>query len=75
MKMLFAAILVSSSVSAVEAVDLKDLLPCKSAAAKYCDRSGGMTMENLARCGATLAALSEQLGNQCRQVLRRYGQI
>ncbi len=54
---------------------LNDLAPCKTAAARHCDRSGGMTASSLLQCGATLAAVSDQIGNQCRRVLRRYGQL
>jgi hypothetical protein len=54
---------------------LKQLAPCKFAAARHCDRSGGLTTSNLLRCGAVLAAISDQVGNQCRHVLRRFGQI
>jgi hypothetical protein len=57
------------------ALDMQDLAPCRPAAAKFCDRSGGMTWSNLLRCGATLAAHSFRLGNGCREVLRRYGQL
>jgi hypothetical protein len=45
------------------------------AAARFCDRSAGMTYGNLLRCGATLAAHSFRVGNGCREVLKRYGQI
>jgi hypothetical protein len=54
---------------------LRQLAPCKSAAARHCDRSGGLTTSNLRRCGTVLAAISDQVGNQCRKVLQRYGQI
>jgi hypothetical protein len=54
---------------------LNDLAPCRTAAARHCDRSGGMTASSLLQCGATLAAVSDQIGNQCRHVLRRYGQL
>jgi hypothetical protein len=57
------------------ALDMQDLAPCQPAAAKYCDRSGGMTFSNLLRCGATLAAHSFRVGNSCRDVLKRYGQL
>ena len=59
----------------LKTISLKDLAPCRLAAVRYCDRSQGMTMSNLMRCGATLAANSEAVSNQCRQVLKRYGQI
>jgi hypothetical protein len=56
-------------------MDLAELAPCKPAAARFCDRSGGMTWSNLARCGATLAAHSLHVGNTCREVLKKYGQL
>jgi hypothetical protein len=31
--------------------------------------------DNLLRCGATLAAHSWRVGDQCRAVLRKYGQL
>jgi hypothetical protein len=61
--------------SIAQAIDMNDLAPCRPAAARYCDRSGGMTMSNLFRCGATLAAHSFHVGNGCREVLRKYGQL
>jgi hypothetical protein len=57
------------------ALDMQDLAPCQPAAAKFCDRTGGMTWSNLIRCGATLAAHSFRVGNSCRDVLKRYGQL
>jgi hypothetical protein len=32
-------------------------------------------MSNIMRCGATLASMSTRVGEPCRQVLRRYGQL
>ena len=61
--------------TAAGAVDFGELAPCWAAATKFCDRSGGMTWSNLIRCGATLAARSFRVGNACRDVLRRYGQL
>ena len=80
MKVAVAAISFCLTATGADAIDLntislKDLAPCKFAAVRYCDRSQGMTMSNLLRCGATLAANSEAVSNQCRQVLKRYGQI
>jgi len=75
MKGALSTLLLGLSVTAVGAVDIDDLAPCKPAAAKYCDHSGGVSMSNLLRCGATLAARSHEVGNRCRQVLRRYGQL
>jgi hypothetical protein len=76
MKMLIAAVLfVGVSATAANAIDLAELAPCRPAAAKFCDRSGGMTYANLMRCGATLAAQSFRVGSRCREVLRKYGQL
>jgi hypothetical protein len=74
-KSLFALAFLGLSITAANAIDMKDLAPCRPAAARLCDRTGGMTMANLLRCGATLAANSGLVGNSCRQVLRRYGQL
>ena len=57
------------------ALDLKDLMPCRSAAARLCDKSQGMTVDALWRCGATLATHRHEVGRGCLVVLRRYGQI
>jgi hypothetical protein len=70
-----AATLLGMTLTTANAMDLTPLAPCKPAAAKYCDRSKGMTMSNLMRCGATLASVKEHVGNQCREVLKRYGQL
>ena len=74
-KPLFAFAFLGLSMTAAGAIDIKDLAPCRPAAAKLCDRSGGMTTANLMRCGATLAANRWRVGNGCREVLRRYGQL
>jgi hypothetical protein len=76
MKLLVAAcILLGLSATAANAIDLAELAPCRPAAAKLCDRSGGMSFGNLLRCGATLAAHSWRINNECRAVLRKYGQL
>lgn len=76
MKLLIAAcLLVGLSVTAANAIDLAELAPCRPAAARLCDRSGGMTWNNLLRCGATLAAQSWRVSSRCRAVLRKYGQL
>jgi hypothetical protein len=76
MKLLIAAcIFLGVSVTAANAIDLAELAPCRPAAAKFCDRSGGMNWSNLLRCGATLAAHSWRIGENCRVVLRKYGQL
>ncbi|HEY6618781.1 MAG TPA: hypothetical protein VIY68_04485, partial [Steroidobacteraceae bacterium] len=66
---------VSLSASAANAIDLAELAPCRPAAARFCDREGGMSWNNLMRCGATLAAHSWHVGDECRAVLRKYGQL
>jgi hypothetical protein len=63
------------SATAAGAVDVNDLAPCRPAATRFCDHSEGMTWSNLLRCGATLAAHSFRVGNACRDVLKRYGQL
>jgi hypothetical protein len=76
MKLLIAAcLLLGVSATAANAVDIAELAPCRPAAARLCDRSGGMTWSNLLRCGATLAAQSWRVNSRCRAVLRKYGQL
>ena len=57
------------------AFDLRDLLPCRAAAMRLCDRSQGLTRDALWKCGATLAARSAEVGRRCVAVLVRYGQL
>jgi hypothetical protein len=76
MKLVLAAcLLLGLSATAANAIDLAELAPCRPAAAKLCDRSEGMTWVGLLHCGATLAAHSWRVGDQCRAVLRKYGQL
>jgi len=70
-----ALVFVGLSATFAQALDMQDLAPCRPAAARFCDRSSGMNWSNLVRCGATLAAHSFRVGNSCREVLRRYGQL
>jgi hypothetical protein len=72
---LFVGAVLDLSATAANAIDLAELAPCRPAAARLCDRSGGMTWSNLVRCGATLAAHSWRVGESCREVLRKYGQL
>jgi hypothetical protein len=73
---LFAALCFCVSITAASALDVKDLVPCKPAAARYCDHSDmSFSISNLLRCGATLASLKHRVGEPCREVLRRYGQL
>jgi len=74
-KAFVGVLLFGLTVTTAHAINLKDLAPCRPAAARLCDRTGGMTWDNLLRCGATLAANSARVGSSCRQVLRRYGQL
>jgi len=73
--MIAACVLVGIWTTSAGAIDLAELAPCKPAAAKLCERSGGMTWDNLLRCGAKLAAHSWRIGNDCRAVLKKYGQL
>ena len=76
LKSLFAVLLLGVSFTAAGAIDAKDLAPCKPAASRYCDHGdGSVSMTNILRCGATLAAISHRVGEPCREVLRRYGQL
>jgi len=75
-KSLLAVVLLGGSFTAAGAIDVKDLAPCKPAASRYCDHGdGSVSMTNILRCGATLAAISHRVGEPCREVLRRYGQL
>jgi hypothetical protein len=76
MKLVLAAcLLLGVSATSASAIDLAELAPCKPAAARLCDHSGGFTWSNLLQCGATLAAHSWRVGNDCRAVLKKYGQL
>jgi hypothetical protein len=69
----------TTSAGAIEldghAINLAELGPCKAAAERLCDASAARTWESLLRCGATLAANSLYIGNSCRAVLKKYGQL
>jgi hypothetical protein len=76
MKLLMAVSLwLGVCASSAGAIDLAELAPCKPAAARFCDRHGGMTWNNLVRCGSTLAAHCWRVGSACRAVLHKYGQL
>jgi hypothetical protein len=76
MKLIIAAcLLLGAWTTSAGAIDLAELAPCEPAAARLCDRTGGMTFGNLLRCGATLAAQSWRIGSTCREVLKKYGQL
>lgn len=75
-KSLLAVSLLAVSVTSAGALDVKDLEPCKAAAARYCERGDReASMVNLIRCGAALAVVAHRIGESCRVVLRRYGQL
>jgi hypothetical protein len=60
---------------AVDLKDLKDLMSCRSAALRMCDRSQGMNEAALRKCGATLAARHHEVSRRCVDVLIRYGHL
>ena len=73
---LLAVVLVGGMTTAASALDVKELEPCKPAASRYCDRyDTSASMTHLLRCGATLVSVSNRVGEPCRVVLRRYGQL
>ena len=53
-------VLLAASVGTAEASDLKDLvkevMPCRAAAVRLCDRSEGITLAAFWKCGATLVS-------------------
>ena len=78
-KALMAVVLVcAASAATAEEFDRRkmlEMLPCKSAALRLCDRSQGMTAAALWRCGATLAERQHEVSQRCVAVLKRYGQL
>ena len=70
-----AAFLLLAGIATAGAIDLRDLTPCRTAAARLCDRSQGTTFAALSRCGAMLASHRHGVGRGCLEVLRRYGQL
>jgi len=70
-----AVLLLTSNVAIANALDLKDLRPCRAAAASMCDRSQGLSLEAVWKCGATLASRHAEVGSRCVAVLKRYGQL
>jgi hypothetical protein len=74
-KAVVALFFLGTTATIAQAIDMQDLAPCKPAAARFCERIGVMNWSNLLHCGATLAAHSSRIGDDCREVLRRYGQL
>jgi hypothetical protein len=70
-----AALLFTMGLGNAGADDLKGLMPCKSAAARLCDTSQGLTAAALWQCGATLASRRHEVGHGCLAVLKKYGQL
>ena len=67
-KSLFAVLCLVRHFTAAGAIDVKDLVPCKPAWSRYCDHGdGSVSMTNILRCGATLAAISHRVGEPCRE--------
>jgi hypothetical protein len=55
---------------------LQDLMPCKYAAIRLCERPQQLGAAALWKCGATLAAApQEEIGRRCVAVLKRYGAV
>ena len=74
-----AIALLAAGLGTAEAAELKELIkevmPCRAAAVRLCDRSEGITIAALWRCGATLASQSDKVGSRCVEVLKRHGQL
>ena len=75
--MVAALVCVASAATAQEFDRQKilEMLPCRSAALRLCDRSQGITAAALWRCGATLAERHDEVSKRCVAVLKRYGQL
>jgi hypothetical protein len=52
-----------------------EMLPCKSAALRLCDRSQGISAAALWTCGTTLAERQHELSRRCLNVLKRFGRL
>ena len=73
-----AALICAANAAMAEEFDRKkmlEMLPCKSAALRLCDRSQGINAAALWRCGAMLAERQHEVSQRCVAVLRRYGQL
>ena len=73
------AIVLLAGLGTAEGSDLKalmkEVMPCRAAAVRLCDRSQGITYAALWTCGATLASQSHKVGARCVEVLQRHGQL
>jgi hypothetical protein len=75
-----AAVLVACFAATATAAELDrktilQLLPCKSAALRLCDRSQGITAAAIWRCAATLVERRHEVGQRCVNVLKSYGRL
>lgn len=73
-----AAVACLAGTAMAEELDRKtmiELLPCKSAALRLCDRSQGINVAAIWKCGATLAERQHEVSQRCVSVLKRYGQL
>lgn len=70
-----AGCLVAAGASGAPALELKDLLACKPAAIRLCDRSEVLSASALHRCATILALRHLEVGRACADVLRRYGAL
>jgi hypothetical protein len=74
------ALICMTSGETATAFDLKktllDLIPCKYAAIRLCERPTQLSAAALWKCGAILAAApQEEIGKRCVAVLKRYGAL
>ena len=74
------ALICMTSGETASAFDLKktltDLIPCKYAAIRLCERPPQLSAAALWKCGAILAAApQEEIGKRCVAVLKRYGAL
>jgi hypothetical protein len=72
------ALMCMTSAATATALDLKevlkDVIPCRYAAIRLCERPQQITAAALWKCGAILAAAPQQeIGKSCIAVLKRYG--
>ena len=76
--LMVAALVCVASAAVAEEFDrqkILEMLPCRSAALRLCDRSQGVTAAALWKCGATLAERQHEVSERCVAVLKRYGQL
>jgi hypothetical protein len=65
----------SANADSLDRKKLLELLPCKSAAIRLCDRSQGINAATLWKCGATLVERQHEVNQSCVAVLKRFGQL